>query len=101
MNSRSFSAKLISIQLATSLSWCLGLKLQYLAFSLLSIMKLLLTHFYTLLRSFWVVDAHLYQIKVLVSSSNMSYGNLLEVHCPVIIIINGDEQYWLQCQPLR
>lgn len=92
MNSRSFSAKLISIQLATSLSWCLGLKLQYLAFFPLSTTKLLLTHFYTLLRSFWVVDAHPYQIKVLVSCSNVSRGYLLRVHCLVIIIINDDEQ---------
>lgn len=92
MNPRSFSAKLISIQLATSLSWCLGLELQYLAFPPLSIMKLMLAHFYTLLRTFWVVDTHLYQMKVLVSSSSVSHGNLLRVHCPVIIVVNDDKQ---------
>lgn len=55
-------------------------------------MKLLLAHFYTLLRTFWVVDTHLYQMKVLVSSSSVSHGNLLRVHCPVIIVVNDDKQ---------
>lgn len=78
---RSFSAKLLSTEEATIIYWCMGVLLprcRTSQFPLLNLLTFLLTHFSSLLRSFWMTA---WPSSVSATSPSLvSPGHLLRLH---------------------